>query len=225
MNGWFLGRAAALSSAGLLLAATIGCNTNVEKVGSSKRAEEAGTSSQMAQNAPAQSSQAAAASDGASVTMQGLTWDVAPGLQGEQPANAMRIAQYRIPAGKEGTKDGEIAVFYFGAGSGGGTQANLARWAGQFTQADGSDPMAKAKIESMTSKGGLKVTTIWLTGRYQSSGMGGGPSYDEPGWRLFGAVVEGQGGPWFFKAVGPESVIEQWRSHLLGMYKNLRLAS
>jgi len=30
-------------------------------------------------------------------------------------------------------------------------------------------------------------------------------------WALFGAVVEGQGGPWFFKAVGPKATIEQAR--------------
>jgi hypothetical protein len=157
--------------------------------------------------------------------MQGLTWDVAAGLKGEQPANTMRIAQYRIPSGRDGVKDGEIAVFFFGAGSGGGTQANLERWAGQFTQPDGSDPVKKAKIDSLKSKGGLKVTTISLAGRYESSGMGGGPSYDEPGWQLFGAVVEGQGGPWFFKAVGPESVIDHWRPQIMDMYKGLRLGS
>jgi hypothetical protein len=225
MNGRFLGRATALCATGLFLIATFGCSSNVEKVGSSKKAEASGSASQMAQKAAPGMPAASTSASGPVVTMQGLTWDVAPGLKSEQPANTMRIAQYRIPSGKEGVKDGEIAVFFFGVGSGGGTQANLERWASQFTQADGGDPMAKAKVESTTSKGGLKVTTISLAGRYQSSGMGGGPSYDEPGWQLFGAVVEGQGGPWFFKAVGPETVIGQWRPRLTEMYKGLRLPS
>ncbi len=225
MNGRSLGKAPALCVAGLLLTATFGCNSNVEKIGSSKKAEETGAASQMAQKAAPRMPAAPTSADGPMVTMQGLSWDVASGLKSEQPANTMRIAQYRVPAGKDGVKDGEIAVFFFGVGSGGGTQANLERWASQFTQADGGDPMAKAKIESTTSKGGLKVTMISLAGRYQSSGMGGGPSYDEPGWQLFGAVVEGQGGPWFFKAVGPESVIDRWRPRIVEMYKGLRLAS
>lgn len=225
MNGRLLERASCLCAAGLLLAATYGCSSNVEKVGSSKKAEETEAANQMLQKAPPRVPAATTSADGPSVSLQGLTWDVASGLKSEQPANTMRIAQYRIPSEKDGIKDGEVAVFYFGVGSGGGTQANLERWASQFTQADGGDPMAKAQVESVTSAGGLKVTTISLTGRYQSSGMGSGPSYDEPGWRLFGAVVEGQGGPWFFKAVGPESVLDRWRPRLLEMYKGLRLAS
>ncbi len=232
MNGRFLGRALGASVAGLLLAAAVGCSSNVEKVGSSKKESGSAPAGQKAEKQvpkmpPAATPVPAASTsaEGPVVTMQGLTWDVAAGLRSEQPANTMRIAQYRIPSGKDGVKDGEIAVFFFGAGSGGGTQANLERWAGQFTQADGSDPVKKAKIESLKSKGGLKVTTISLAGRYESSGMGGGPSYDEPGWQLFGAVVEGQGGPWFFKAVGPESVIDRWRPQLTEMYKGLRVVS
>jgi hypothetical protein len=217
--------------AGLLLTAWAGCSSNVEKVDSSKGRAPAPAGQTAQKPAPAQPPSSmptpggSTSAEGPTVTMQGLTWDVASGLKSEPPPNTMRIAQYRIPSGKDGVKDGEMAVFFFGAGSGGGTQANLERWAGQFKQADGSEPMKRAKIESLTSTGGLKVTTIALSGRYESSGMGGGPSYDEAGWKLYGAVVEGQGGPWFFKAVGPESVIDAWRAELTEMFKGLRTAS
>jgi hypothetical protein len=98
------------------------------------------------------------------------------------------------------------------------------RWASQFKQEDGSDPMQKAKTSTLTSSGGLKVTTIELSGRYESSMMGGGPSYNEPGWRLYGAVVEGQGGPWFFKAVGPEDVIQDSKPAIERLFKGLHPA-
>ena len=229
MNGKRFEPGLRLSVAALLLVAAAGCSSNVEKIDSSKgrsapaaRTAEKGSAGEMPAASPPHGAPASAA--GPTVTMQGLQWDIAEGLQSEPPPNVMRIAQYRIPSRQEGVKDGELAVFFFGAGSGGGTQANLERWAGQFKQDDGGDPMGKAKIENLTSTGGLKVTTILLAGRYESSGMGGGPSYDEPGWKLFGAVIEGQGGPWFFKAVGPESVIDQYRSGLLEMCKGLRVA-
>ncbi len=230
MNGKPLRREFGMVVAGLLLVAAIGCNSNVEKVGASKKGSAPSSANQAAEQpkmppAPMEAPGNSTSAEGPVVTMQGLTWDVAEGLESVPPPNRMRIAQYRVPSNAAGTKDGEIAIFYFGVGSGGGTQANLERWASQFTQADGSDPMKKAKIESLTSRGGLKVTTISVTGRYESSGMGGGPSYDEPGWQLFGAVVEGQGGPWFFKSVGPESVINKWRPRILEMYKGLRLGS
>ena len=230
MNGKPLRREFGTIVASLLIVAAIGCSSNVEKVDASKKGSAPSPASQAAEQpkmppAPAEAPGASTSAEGPVVTMQGLTWDVAEGLRSVPPPNRMRIAQYSVPSHEAGTKDGEIAVFYFGAGSGGGTQANLERWASQFTQADGSDPMKKAKIESLTSRGGLKVTTISLAGRYESSGMGGGPSYDEPGWQLFGAVVEGKGGPWFFKAVGPESVISKWRPRILEMYKGLRAGS
>jgi hypothetical protein len=30
----------------------------------------------------------------------------------------------------------------------------------------------------------------------------------KPGWRLLGAVVAGQGGPWYLRAVGPAATIK-----------------
>jgi hypothetical protein len=37
--------------------------------------------------------------------------------------------------------------------------------------------------------------------------MGGGPTEPTPGSRLLGAVVEGPGGPWFFKITGPAATV------------------
>ncbi|MFB3907943.1 MAG: hypothetical protein ACE15D_06035 [Candidatus Eisenbacteria bacterium] len=154
----------------------------------------------------------------------GLAWDAPAGLERATPTSPMRIAQYMIPAEGPG-KAGELTLFFFGAGQGGGTDANLQRWAGQFGQADGSDPMSKAKTETFTNPHGLKVTTIELSGRYVTGGMGGGPSYDEPGWKLYGAVVEGQGGPWFWKGVGPEATMDAHRDQLHELFLSLRPAA
>jgi hypothetical protein len=134
----------------------------------------------------------------------------------------MRVAQYLLPDPQDKMTGGELALFFFGAGVGGDTQANLARWAQQFRQADEGDPMANALINSFTTESGLKVTTIELTGTYQPGTMSSAPSFDHPGWALFGAVVEGEGGPWFFKAVGPEAVMEHHHDRLLSLYEGIR---
>ena len=156
-------------------------------------------------------------------TVEGLTWDVPPAFEKVTPSSNMRAAQYKLLSGKTDVKDGELAVFFFGAGMGGGTQANLERWANQFQQNDKSDPMKAAKTGTFND-GALKVTTIEVGGRYVSSMMGGGPSYDEPGWKLFGAVVEGNGGPWFFKAAGPAAVMDKNHGTILKMYQGMRSA-
>lgn len=200
-----------------------GCNSNTEKVDRSRPAADARQETR-APAAQSQPERAENAGGGTHASSNGLAWEVPSGFRQEAPANTMRVAQYRIPSGRDGVKDGELVVFFFGPGQGGGTQDNLARWAGQFKQDDGSDPMQKANIETFTSSGGMKVTTIELSGHYESSMMGGGPSYNEPGWRLYGAVVEGEGGPWFFKAVGPEDVMLQSKGQLLALFKGLHAA-
>lgn len=238
-----------LKNAGVLLplvvaAALAGCSQNTEKVGSTdthtsppanrSEASPRGTSQasmpaqgMSSQSMPSQSAPPSAAAPSAAPageqSANGIAWSAPAGWVKEQPASTMRAAQYRLPSGKQGVKDGEMAVFFFGQGQGGQTQANLERWANQFVQDDGSDPMKAAKIDNFTTSTGLKVTTIALKGHYQSGGMGG-PSYDEAGWRLYGAVVEGDGGPWFFKTVGPDAVMTQHHDEIVSFLKGLRLA-
>jgi hypothetical protein len=207
-----------ISTAALLLVAIVafaGCSQNTERAGSTDSHSTPAASKPAGM--PGMTQSAPSGGDAAN----GIAWTAPSGWVKEQPASQMRAAQYRIPSGTQGVKDGELAVFFFGSGQGGQTQANLERWAGQFKQDDGSDPMSKAKTENFATSTGLKVTTIALNGHYQSGGMGG-PSYDEPGWRLFGAVVEGPGGPWFFKTVGPEAVIQQHHDEMITLLKGLR---
>lgn len=166
----------------------------------------------------------AVAAGGPTMTAAGLTWTVPADWVAETPSSSMRLAQYRIPSNKSGVEDGLVTVFHFGPGGGGGIEANLARWAGQFTQPDGSDPMSKAKIDHFDA-GALKASTIDLLGRYQTSGMmGGGRNYDEPGWRLIGGILEGPGGPWFFKVVGPAEVLDGQMDSFLAMLRGAHAA-
>ena len=136
----------------------------------------------------------------------GLRYDV-PQSWGRVPAPSdMRAAQYRIAGPTaDASDDAEAVLFFFGAGQGGSTDANLARWYGQFTQPDGKSSKEAAVVTTRTVNG-LKVTSVDLTGTYtaQMKAGGGGP---QPNTRMLVAAIEGPGGPWFLRVVGPAATV------------------
>jgi hypothetical protein len=127
----------------------------------------------------------------------------------EQPANTMRVHQYRLP-GEGGAGDASVVVFYFGPGGGGGLEDNLSRWAGQMAQPDGSDPTTVMNRHER-SLPSIKVTEIALTGTYAGDmmpGAGERPTFE--GYALRGAVLECDGGPYYIKMTGPEATVARW---------------
>jgi hypothetical protein len=120
----------------------------------------------------------------------------------------MRKAQFKLP-GKNHSLDAELAVFVF-PGGGGGVQANIDRWIGQFKQPDGSSSEHKTEINKVISND-LPVTLVYTTGTYLSGSMGGGNSQELPGFAMIAAIVETSRDPWFFKAIGPQETIDAWR--------------
>jgi hypothetical protein len=141
-----------------------------------------------------------------------LAFDLPAGWRSTPPATRMRLAQATL-AGPGGPA--ELGVFYFGPGQGGSADANIARWTGQISG-------GKPQQGSFTANG-LKVTWVDARGTLKASSMGMGPSSEQPNARLLGAVVEGPGGPWFFKATGPEATLGPQRDAFLAMLHGLRL--
>jgi len=129
----------------------------------------------------------------------------------EKPRTSMRLAQFRLP-GKGNSGDAELGVFVF-PGSGGAVQANIDRWVAQFKQPDGSSSAEKAEIIKSTSNG-LPVTLVYVTGTHLNGAMGGpmsGKAEELPKFAMIAAIVETSSDPWFFKTVGPQATIDQWR--------------
>jgi len=120
----------------------------------------------------------------------------------------MRAAQYQIPRATGDSADGELVLFFFGKGKGGGTQENLDRWYGQITQPDGKATRDVAVVTIRTING-LKVTAVDTPGTYVGMPGMGGDAQPKTGSRMLAAVVEGDAGPWFFKAVGPDKTMTQ----------------
>lgn len=146
----------------------------------------------------------------------GLSFNLPAEWTAEEPASIMRKAQAVIP-GPAGP--GQLTVFHFGPGAGGGVESNLQRWAGQVEQ----DPDTVPLRDQFDNAAGLRVTWIDVQGTLLPSNMGTGPSEPQSGSRLVGAVVEGPGGPWFFKATGPAETLVKGRDALIAMLQAAHL--
>lgn len=117
----------------------------------------------------------------------------------------MRTANYTIPAAAGDDRDGELAVHYFGPGQGGGVEANVRRWLGQFQKADGS-PVEPGDADRMEQEiAGLRVTVLDVRGTYLFKPFPMAPRATPlPGYRMLAAIVQGPDAPIFFKLTAPE---------------------
>ena len=128
----------------------------------------------------------------------------------------MRAATYAAPAAAGDREDGEMAVFYFGQGQGGGVEENLRRWTSQFETGE------KPRTAKQTVNG-LPVTTIDLAGTYlASAGPMAGAKTAKPGYRLLGAIAEGPQGAVFFKFTGPAKTVAAHQPAFLSLVRSIR---
>lgn len=127
-----------------------------------------------------------------------------PGEWGvETPKSAMRRAQLSAP-GSAGP--GELIVFFFGPQGAGTAEANVERWVGQFSKPDGS-PVSDAK-QTRSKVAGMDVIRVEVAGQF-SGGMApsGLPTPTEDNQRLVAAIVNSEGGPYYFKLLGPDATV------------------
>ncbi len=158
---------------------------------------------------PTPNSQQAA---GAAAAAGSIDFDLPKAWHSQTPKTNMRTTQAAVP-GPGG--DADFAVFYFGPGQGGTADANIDRWVGQM---DGATKPTPEVFETH----GFKVTWVDVKGTLKPSQMGMTNSTPISNARLYGAVVEGPGGPWFFKTQGPESTLAPQRDAFVGLLKSVR---
>jgi hypothetical protein len=142
-----------------------------------------------------------------------LGYELPESWQRQMPSNPMRLDQAVIPGG---AGNGELIVFFFGSGTGGTAEANLQRWVDQMES-------TQTPVRESFETGDLSVRLVDISGTLLPSTMGSGPDQPVPNSRMFAAVVEGEGGPWFFKATGPEATMAQNRDAFVEMLQNLEL--
>jgi hypothetical protein len=148
----------------------------------------------------------ALAAEDARMEAVGLRFVVPRGWERVQPTSPMRGAQFRIPRAGRRQEDGELILFRFEERKG-GISDFVTRWYEQFKQPDGRPSKEVASV-TRRNVNGLSVQMIDLAGTYRAP-MGPMEHPEKPGWRLLGAVVEGEGGPWYWRAVGPAATMEK----------------
>lgn len=145
----------------------------------------------------------------AAPAVSGLQFTAPAGWIAETPTSSMRQAQYRLPKAEGDTEDAELAVFFF-QGGGGGVQANVDRWIGQFSKADGSPANDIAKTAHKAAHG-IPLTIVDVTGTYDGGMATQKEPVVKPNYRMLAAVAEAANGPWFFKLSGPAKTVLKWQ--------------
>jgi hypothetical protein len=204
-NGWILALAAT--------AALASCKKKEAAPDILMAPSHAGDSAAGGSPAPA----AVTSADTSLVQVAGISFAAPPSWRREAPSSSMRAAQFAIP-GTGNEKDGSVAVYYFGTGQGGGVDENVTRWQGQFSDPSGSPPTPAV---TRGEYHGLKVTIVTVKGTY-ASGMPMGPSTPEPGFSLWGAIIENPQGNVFVKATGPAALIAREQPRFDSLLASLR---
>lgn len=135
----------------------------------------------------------ASESEASEASVSGFRFKVPPGWRRAELTSAQQgfvDARFEIP---EYGEDVRLTL----STTGGGVEANLDRWIGQFRLSDGTAP----RRESLDVDG-LQVTWIDLSGEFQ--GMGQSP---QPGWRMLGAAFDGEPRDFYIKLTGPEAAV------------------
>lgn len=146
-----------------------------------------------------------------------ITWVDPPEFKRVPPSNPMRKAAFVVPRAAGDSEDGEITVFYFGAGQGGSIDANVDRWVKQF---DGIKPGDVRRADREAN--GLRQHTVELDSGTFSSGMPGGAQKPKAGFGLVGGIVETPSGPYFFKMTGPSKTVKEAKPHFYKLLDSIK---
>ena len=162
-----------------------------------------------------------APSPAAGVPQVQVTWVDPPEWKRSEKVNAMRKATYAVPHAPSDTEDGELGVFYFGPGQGGGVDANIERWVKQFPDAK----LDQVKRADRTANGLVAHTVEIASASYIANAMARGNEKLKANYALLGAIVEAPSGSYFFKLTGPERTVLAAKPAFYKLLDSVRVSS
>ena len=128
--------------------------------------------------------------------------------------------EFEVPAAEGDEKPGRVTIM----GAGGSIDDNIARWAGQFSQPDGSETSDKLKTRKATVAG-QDVTFVDIRGTYEDKA---GPFVPGPGVKrdrycmLAATFPTKKAGNYFIKFYGPENTITAQEANFIKMIEGLQ---
>jgi hypothetical protein len=139
-----------------------------------------------------------------------ITWTTPDSWPEVPNASTMRIATRRVPHTPGDAEDADLSI----SRAGGGLEANVSRWIGQF---------AAGSAEQRTEKTvhGMPVTVLSIEGSFADA-VGGEDAEVRADWALLGAIVQGDGQPYFFKLTGPRATVRAARRSFVEMIESVR---
>jgi hypothetical protein len=129
----------------------------------------------------------------------------------------MRAATYDVPAAPGDSEGAECAVFFFGPGQGGGVQANIDRWLGQFQEKPAAPPQGRKQTVN-----GIAITTIEHGGTFLAGGPMQPNKTAKSGYYMVGSIAEAPEGNVFFKLTGPAKTVKASRAAFDKMIASLK---
>ena len=150
-----------------------------------------------------------------------LTWVDPTAWKLSPRKSPMRKATYVVPRSGADAEDGELAVFYFGPGQGGGVDANVDRWVKQFKGV----PPDKVKRADRQANGLVQHTVEITSGTFDGSTMAGTPAKPKDNYGLLGAIVSAPGGSYFFKLTGPSATVQAARKDFYALLDSVKAGS
>lgn len=137
-----------------------------------------------------------------------------------KPRSRMLEYEIKVPRAEDDKRDGRLTIM----GAGGSIEANVARWEGQFSQADGTPTKAKVTEETVED---MKVTMVDISGVYVETMGGpfsGGKKVENPDFRVLAAIVQTpESGNYFVKLIGPKATIGENEKAFAEAIKGIKL--
>jgi hypothetical protein len=159
---------------------------------------------------------------GEAIDLGGLKSKIPDGWKLLEPSNKLRKYQISIPKA-EGDKDNtELVVFFFGAGGGGETEANITRWKSQFIAPEGKTIDQVSKVEKYKVGKDADVVCLDISGTYKYKFPPNDPRAKEQrkeNYRRFNVIFDTDKGAYFITLTGPAKTMQKNKEAFDGWIK------
>jgi hypothetical protein len=135
----------------------------------------------------------------------------------KRPQTAIVEHEFSIPAAKDDKAEGRLTVM----AAGGGVEANIDRWYGQFSQPDGGNTRDRAKVQKI-KVGGEEIHLVDLSGTFKDQRGPMAPAVERPKYRMLAAIIPTKNaGTYFIKFYGPERTVADNEKAFVSMIEGL----
>jgi hypothetical protein len=161
---------------------------------------------------------------GTETEIDGLKSHIPAAWKAQSPSGQERVYQFIIPKSEGDKDDAQLIVFFFGAGQGGGIEANIQRWKNMVKPAEGAKESDTYKTTE-SKVGDVKVTMFEANGTYMFKKRAFDPNEKpepRPDYRMVAVIFESKNGPYYFRMYGPQKTMEANKKGFEDWIKNFK---